>query len=131
MFHKNSAGFTIVETAMAIVILGIIVLAVTGLFISTEKSQRSSLLLDSATRAGEQEVEALRNNSYTTLQPGSTIDFTNSLPAELPAPRAGTVEVSQPVDGLRRVDVTITYNDRGKTITVKLSSMIGQIGITQ
>ena len=126
-----TSGFTIIELIVTIVITGLVTLAITSLFISTEKSQYSAMLLESATRAGEQQVEALRNNNYTTLEPGQTIDFTNDLPEILPTPRTGTVSVSQPVDGLRRVDVSITYNDRGETKDVVLSSLIGQIGIGQ
>lgn len=129
--YKKSSGFTIIELLVTIVITGLITLAITSLFMSTEKSQYSALLLESATRAGEQQVESLRNNNYTALVPGSVIDFTDSLPDVLPSPRAGTVSVSQPADGLRRVDVAITYNDRGKTKDVILSSLIGQIGIGQ
>ena len=128
---SNSSGFTIIELLVTIVITGLITLAITSLFISTEKSQYSAMLLESATRAGEQEVEALRNNNYTTLEPGTTIDFTDDLPSILPSPRTGTVSVSQPADGLRRVDITITYTDRGTTKDVMLSSLIGQIGIGQ
>lgn len=128
---SNSSGFTIIEAIVAIVITGLITLAITGLFISTEKSQTSAAHLESATRAGEEQLESLRNNSYVTLEPGTTIDFTSELPQSLPAPRSGTVSVTQPVDGLRRVDVSVTYTDRGQTKDVILSSLIGQIGIGQ
>ena len=130
MKFRNS-GFTIIELSVTIVITGLVTLAITSLFISIEKSQRSSMMLESATRAGEQEVEALRNNNYTLLEPGSTIDFTNDLPDTLHSPRSGTVAISQPVDGLRRVDVTISYTDGNRSRQIILSSLIGQIGIGQ
>lgn len=125
------SGFTIIELVVTITVTGLVVLAITGLFIGIEKTQYSALLLESATRAGEQEIESLRNNSYSTLLPGSTIDFASTLPSVLPAPRTAVVSVSQPTDGLRRLDVNITYTNRGQTKQVKLSSLIGQIGIGQ
>lgn len=127
---KNT-GFTIIELVVTIIVLSILIISITSLLINIEKSQHSSLLLESASRSGEQEIESLRNNNYTSLTPGSSIDFTNELPAVLPSPKSGIASISQPVDGLRRVDVTITYTDGTRTKTVALSSLIGQIGIGQ
>lgn len=127
----NEGGFTIVELIVTTVITGLVVVAVGSIFITIERTQHSTQLLETASRAGEQQVEALRNNDYPNLTPGSTIDFTDDLPTNLPAPRSGTVAISEPATGLRRVDLTISYKDGNKTKNVKLSSLIGQIGIGQ
>ena len=129
--ETKEGGFTIVELLVTIVITGLIVVTVTTLFITIERTQHSTQLLETATRAGEQQIEALRNNNYNSLTTGSTITFTNTLPANLPAPRSGTVAVSEPMAGVKRVDVTVTYRDGTKTKNVKLSSLIGQLGIGQ
>ncbi len=129
--NKDEGGFTIVELIVTIVVTGLVVAAIAQVFLTIERTQHSTQLLETATRAGEQEVEALRNNNYASLTPGSTITFTNNLPAALPAPRVGSVTVSEPVAGIRRVDVTITYRDGSDQKNVKLSSLIGQIGIGQ
>ncbi|HXH26382.1 MAG TPA: hypothetical protein VNG90_00640 [Candidatus Acidoferrum sp.] len=87
--------------------------------------------LDIAVRAARTEIEDLRNSGYDALTPGSTINFTASLPSQLPLGKAGTATVSEPASGLRRIDVTITYTDYGKAQNVTLSSDIGIIGIRQ
>lgn len=128
---QNEGGFTIVELVVTTVVTGLIVVAVASLFITIERTQHSTQLLETATRAGEQQIESLRNNNYGSLTPGSTITFTNNLPPNLPTPRSGTAIVSEPVSGVRRVDITITYRDGSKQKNVKLSSLIGQLGIGQ
>jgi len=127
----NEGGFTIVELIVTTVVTGLIVVAVTTLFIAIERTQHSTQLMEAATRAGEQQIESLRNNNYGSLTPGSTITFTNSLPSNLPEPRSATAAISEPSTGIRRVDVTVTYRDGSKQKNVKLSSLIGQLGIGQ
>lgn len=124
-------GFTIVELLVTTVVAGLIIVAITSLLITIERTQHSTQLLETATRAGEQEIESLRNSNYGALTPGQTITFTNSLPSELPTPRSATVAVSEPTTGVRRVDVQISYRDGSKEKVVKLSSLIGQLGIGQ
>lgn len=124
-------GFTIVELLVTTVVAGLVIIAVTSLFITIERTQRSTQLLETATRAGEQQIESLRNSNYGSLTPGETITFTDNLPDRLPSPRSGTVAVSEPTTGVRRVDVTITYRDGSKEKEVELSSLIGQLGIGQ
>ena len=118
-----------IELIVTIVVIGLIVLAVTSLYITINSTQRSARLLETATRAGEQQVESLRNNNYTLLTVGQTIDFTSQLPASLPTPRNAQVIVGEPIPGVKRVDVTIQYRDTNRDRTVKFSSLIGQIGI--
>lgn len=129
--QSSSRGFTIVELLVTVVVSSLIFLAVSSLFITVAGAQRSTRLLETASRAGEQQIESLRNENYGALQPDSAITFTDQLPEDLPEPRSGTAAISQPSEGVRRVDVSITYKDGNKNKTVKLSSLIGQIGIAQ
>lgn len=129
--NYDQRGFTIVELLVAILIIGITTASISSLFISVQGVQRKTSYLDSATRAAQREVESLRNDNYGSLTAGQTINFTSDLPTSLPANRSGTVTVSEPSSDIKRVDVTVTYTDGGKQQVVKLSSLIGVIGITQ
>ncbi len=131
MIRKAQDGFTLIELIVATTIMGLIVIGVFNLYISIEIAQRRSYHLEIAARAGEREIESLRNSQYGSLVPGTTLDFTPELPAELPSPKTGTVDISEPEVGLRRVDITITYKDGGGTKTLKQSSLIGILGIGQ
>lgn len=127
----SARGFTLIELLITILVLGIVIGGLSGLYYSMQVMQVQSQHLDIATRAARTEIERLRNDGYSSLTPGDTINFTAKLPDELPPSRKGTVAISQPTEGLRRIDVTITYQDYGKPQKVKLSSDIGVIGIGQ
>ena len=129
--RAHEQGFTLVELITAIVVLGIVGTSITGLYLSIQQMQIATNYLESATRAAQREVESLRNSNYSNLTPGTDINFTAILPDDLPADRTGTVEVSEPAPGVRRVDVRISYTHEDSLRTVELSSLIGVIGITQ
>lgn len=130
MKTKLQSGFTLVELIVAIAVTGLITVSIVNLYINIEQTQRKTYRTELATRAGERQVESLRNAQFNSLEPGVDIDFTSELPDELHS-SSGIVAVSEPSPGLRRVDVTITYTEGSDTQTVKQSSLIGVIGIGQ
>jgi prepilin-type N-terminal cleavage/methylation domain-containing protein len=129
--RQQDSGFTLVELMVTIVVLGLVITGIGGLYYVMQVTEVRSQRLDIAMRAARTKIESLRNNGYNALTPGSTITFTNELSSALPSDRTGTVVVSQPLPELRRVDVTVQYTDYGKQQTVTLSSNIGVIGIGQ
>lgn len=129
MAKNTQKGFTLVEMLITIVVLGIAIAAIATLYYQMQSLQNDSRYLDLATRAAQTEIEVLRNNSYNSLTPGQNINFTSSLPSGLPSGSTGTVVVSQPAAGLRRVDVSVNYSAGGNAKSVELSSTIGVIGI--
>jgi prepilin-type N-terminal cleavage/methylation domain-containing protein len=131
MIKGNESGFTLIELLVTITIAALVFGGIVNVYIGIETAQRKTYHMELATRAGEQQIESLRNNLYTNLVPGENIDFTASLPAALPSPKTGTVAVSEPSTGLRRVDLTITYDDGSGAKTIKQSSLIGILGIAQ
>lgn len=131
MRRTRESGFTLIELIVTISIMGLLIIGLVNLYITIEASQRKSYHLEIASRAGEQQIEELRNSQYGNLDVDDDIDFTDDLPEDLPEPRSGIVEVSEPEPGIKRVDVTITYKDGGGSKTVKQSSLIGVIGIGQ
>lgn len=128
---QNSNGFTIPELLMAMMVIGVLISGISAIFISAQGVQQRTLVLEAATRAGQLQIESLRNNNYSALIPDEDIDFTASLPDILPDDKLGIVKVSEPKPGLRRVDVEITYTNQGKSERIELSSLIGILGITQ
>ena len=127
---KKDGGFTLVEVLVTILLLGVTIASLSSMFISIRTVQVQTSYYDTANRAAAREIESLRNDSYGSLTAGQVIDFTADLPTNLPN-RHGSATISAPSDGLRRVDATVTYTSQGKTRTVTLSSLIGEIGITQ
>lgn len=129
--RQKQAGFTIPELLVTIVFIGFAFVAITQLYLSIQRIQEQTSWLQSASHAAQTEVESLRNNNYSQLIAGQTIDFSPQLPTTLPGPRVGTVNISEPQAGLKRVDVTVSYSDHGTPQQVELTSLIGIIGISQ
>jgi len=127
----DDKGFTLVELLVTIIVLGVVITSLGSLYYLMEITGVQSQHYDLAVRAARTEIEDLRNNGYNALTPGTNINFTASLPTSLPKGRTGTAAVSEPLPGLRRVDVTVAYSDYGKQQTIILSSDIGVIGIGQ
>lgn len=127
----DQTGFTLVELLVAMAVMGIASLGIASLFYTVQYTQRQSMYQDVATRAAQRQIEALRNSSYNNLPNGQTISFTNDLPEILPGNKSGTVAVSEPTAGLKRVNVNVTYYDHGRKREVNLSSLIGVIGISK
>lgn len=130
MFRKQ-AGFGVVEVLVTIVLLGVVSLSLTVMFRNILYIQVSARHHKSATLAAQRQIEALRNSNFNQLDAGVPVNFTSDLPDDLPGPKSGVANVTEPVSGLKRVDVTVTYHAYGKDRTVKVSSMIGLIGISQ
>ena len=126
----NNGGFTIIELIISILVFGFVAAGLAEVFTSVTDVQRNANYLQLATTAAQTEVESLRNNNYDQLANG-TISFTSKLPTILPSPRSGTVIISEPITGIKRVDVTVSYNQDGLTENIELSSYIGIIGIAQ
>lgn len=129
MIKKSESGFTLVELLVTVIVIGLIFGGLTNIFISIQRIQIQTSYLESATRAGQREIESLRNRNYNNLVAGEDIDFTSSLPTTLPSGSTGIVVVSEPTPGIKRVDVTVSYQYEGEIKQVELSSLIGVIGI--
>ncbi len=125
-------GFSLVEIAVGLVVVGIIIISLSNVFVSIGVIQRQSDHLSLASRIAEQKIESLRNNHYNSLPLSPpAIDFTSELPDSLASPRLAQVYVSEPEAGMKRLEVTITYREGGRSKTVQLSALIGNIGISQ
>jgi len=127
----NNKGFTLVELLVTVIILMIVITSLAGMYYITQTSEIRSLHYNIAVLADRTEIESLRNNGYDSLTPGSTINFTSSLPSILPSNKSGVVTISEPVAGLRQVVAKITYTEFNQTTTIMLTSDIGIIGIGQ
>lgn len=124
------SGFTLIELVVAMTVISIMILSISDLFISISKSQRQTAVIEAATRAGTEKIESLRNSSYITLTPGTTINFTSELPDTIPTPRSALITVTEPVADLRKLDVVITVPYAATTREVRLTAVLGGIGIS-
>lgn len=123
-------GFTIVELAVAIVVGAIIVGSAATIVVShihLSQRGRDLVVLNSYV---ENKIESVRSAGFSTLSNGST-SLSSELPPELSPPRSGTVTISDQSTGIKRVDISITYNDRGQSRTYSYVTYVGELGVGQ
>ena len=129
--RKNSnRGFTIVELVIAIVVGGVI-FATAGVAISNYShlsGRGQNLVL--ANSFAEAKVESLRSISYSGLSIGTT-DISGELPAGLQAPKSASLEISEPTQGLKQVDISIAYSDQGANRSYSYRTYVGELGVGQ
>lgn len=127
---SNQTGFTLVELLVAIVVGSVFAGSINTVFSShaylTQRTQ--NLVFTNAYAEGK--VEALRSLGYNALSNG-TSNITSELPAELTAPKSGSLVISSYSAGVKKVELSITYNDLSTSRTYNYTTYIGELGVGQ
>jgi len=138
MLKLNDNGLTIIEVAVATVVLSIAAISISTIFGNINNIQISSDRKSSAIAIAERKIEELRNNHYNTLQvtnppdassPTLPTDFSNEL-TDFPN-GVGKIEIDEPAANLKKINVTITYTEEGASREVRMTAIIGALGIAQ
>ncbi|MEX0881358.1 MAG: type II secretion system protein [Candidatus Saccharimonadales bacterium] len=127
---KKQSGFTIVESIIAMIVGAIMIGSAILILTSGQRLGQKHRDLVVANAFIEQKVEALRSIGFLGLTNG-TADITSEMPSELNAPRSGSLQISTPSNGLKKVDLSITYNESGKTRSYVYTTYIGELGVGQ
>jgi prepilin-type N-terminal cleavage/methylation domain-containing protein len=132
LLYQNKQGFSLVEIVVALALVSLMIVSLANLIVTIGVLQRQNRNSTLATRAAENKIEELRNNHYNTLPLSPPpLDFTSELPPELASPRSATVTISEPNSGMRRLEIDISYREGLQTRNIKLSALLGNIGLAQ
>lgn len=130
MKYSTNGGFSIIELILSITIGALLIASITEItnnYISLGQKSRNVILANSYV---EGKIEALRNIGYNGLVVGTT-DLSSELSAQLPTPRSATMTVTSPSSGLKEVDISVTYNDKGKSQTYSYTAYVGELSVVQ
>jgi hypothetical protein len=89
--------------------------------------QSKDLIL--ANSFAEGKVEELRNIGYNGLTVGTT-DLSSQLPTALNGPRSASLHITNPITGIKQVDISISYTQRGQK-SYSYTTYIGELGVGQ
>jgi hypothetical protein len=127
---KDESGFSIVELVVAIIAGTLFILSINFIINNYIHLGQRGRNLTTANSYAEGKIEALRSAGYNSLNTG-TSSLTSELPVQLSPPKSGTLTISQPEEGLKQIDISITFNDNGVNRTYDYSTYIGELGVGQ
>lgn len=130
MNGKGSPGFTIVELLVTLLASAILIGSVSVAVTAQGRIAQRGRDLVIANAYAEGKFEDLRSVGFLGLTDGTT-DITSDLPSELRAPRSGSLVVSAQSSSVKRVVLTMTYNDQGDARTYSYTSYVGELGVGQ
>lgn len=121
---RSDAGFSLIELMIAITVLGVGILSLAGLYpLATSKVSRGDLE-SRATFLGQAKVEELKRIPWDELVTTADRDTVETVFV-----RDWDVEEDQPVVGMKRVNVTVAWNDNRGPRNVVLSSFLSDSGM--
>lgn len=123
-------GFTVLEVIVATAISGVLLLSLVTLVNSLNVVNDRARDLTIVNALAENKIESLRSVSYVGLADGVT-DFTDELPDFITGAKSATYTLSSPTAGIRQMDMTISFQDRGATRTLTYRTLIGELGVGQ
>lgn len=133
MKDNRENGFSLLELLISAAVMSIIILAIYGFFDNVRAINRYASNLVIANQAAQQQLETYRNTPYNNLATGSQNVSSILTPyPSLRSPRSATAVITelQPY-GLKQVDLTISYAERGGTRTIMVSTLVAARGINK
>jgi prepilin-type N-terminal cleavage/methylation domain-containing protein len=129
---RSQSGFTIVELATAIVVMGIIIpavsIALTNLAVVNHQARDQAL----ANFIAQNKVESLRSIGFNALNAGTT-DFSASLPNIMGSPKSASYTITNdtPTTGVKQIDISISYTEYKKTRNLSYRTYVSELGVGQ
>ncbi len=141
---KRQAGFTLLEICVAIMVLGYAMLIVARLFASVTMSSKTSEFGTLANNYARAKMEDIINREYDTLPVGSwtpdpwglevsqtlaqngILIFTRQVTITYMQKVSGVLSPSASDLGLKRVEVKVSWNERGRVQEIILTSLVAK-----
>ncbi|MCL0033860.1 prepilin-type N-terminal cleavage/methylation domain-containing protein [Thermodesulfovibrionales bacterium] len=121
--HSDNRGFTLIEMFIAIFVLTVGLLAVAGLLVTTIQANASARWTTAATTFAAEKVEELIAEGWPDVDSGTDEQCPN-----FPGLTRDWAVTDDPlnVDGLRQIEVTATWTERGRDRNVTISTLVAE-----
>lgn len=133
MKHNRESGFSLLELVISAAVMSIIILAIYGFFDNVRAINRFASNLVIANQVAQQQLETYRNTPYNNLTTGSqNLSGILTPYPSLRSPRTAIAMITElQSNGLKQIDLTITYTERGGTKTIMVSTLVASRGINK
>ncbi len=118
------------ELLVSMVVAGIVIGSMSQVVTTYLHVSQRGRYLNLANSYIEAKVEALRNIGYNGLAPGTT-SLSSELPSQMPPTRSASMTVGNPSNGLKQIDLSVTYKDQGQSNTYSYTTYVGELGVGQ
>lgn len=115
--HQQQNGFTMIEVLISIGLLTIVLLGLCGASVMAMKGNSLSRMSTKATVMAKDEMERLKNTSYSQITSGSDTPEANFT-------RRWTVTNNSPVTDTKTVAVTVSWTWRGLARSATLNTIV-------
>lgn len=112
--HEAEQGFTLVELMIALVIIAIGVMALSGIQTTSSRNVYTTGRQTSGLSLAQEQIEVARSSGYATVAPDTGLS----------APYSWITEVDSVDIELKRVRVTVTWPENTTTSSLQLETLI-------
>ncbi len=114
-------GFTLVEMMVAILLLGVGMMALAALTTTVTRANVQSSSRTVASSLAQERMERFRTEPYATIAAGNDARMVDGVAYS----RTWTVATNDPAPGLKTVSVTVSWSTRGKPHSSTLTTILG------
>ena len=120
----GQAGFSAVETIVAVVLFGILMLGFVGIFPLGLRTVEKGERMTAASSLAQDEIERLKQlrAADPDLIAGAHTDGANPILGAYS--RSWVVTDDDPMAGMKRLDMTVTFSERGVVRTINMSTYL-------
>lgn len=127
-------GFTLVELVITIALFAIIVPSTASFLDFITQLNSSAKTTAIVNGFVENKIESIRSAGYTASANVSNQDISSELATfapSVPRPRSASLTISTRSPSLKKVEVSVTYNNKGTAKTVYFMTYLGELGVGQ
>jgi type IV pilus assembly protein PilV len=116
-------GFTLIEVMIALVVMSIGLTALAAVQISAIRGNAFSKRMTTAVSIAEARMEQIKNGSYASIIPESSIQVTQS---NMNFTRQVAVTNNSPLANTKTINVTVSWSERSKSPSVPITTIVSQ-----